>query len=565
MSKIKLLKEELLNNAPNSDPIEALVIGAGPTGLTLAAQLCSFGTSVRIVDRLADRTQESRALAVQPRSLEILDRLGLADTLVQRGSTSARLLLHFNQRLVVPVPLADIPRLDSRFRSLLFVSQAETESVLVDHLASLGLTVERGVTLVSFQVDNDGVSSTLRNANGHEEHVRSRYLVGCDGAHSTVRKVTGVAFEGGTYLQRFMLADLEIDGPLERDAIHSFVGEIGSLMVFPLARPCPWRIIGMDNSGTGIPGVGPMATELSLRDLQLFSDAITQGQLKLHDPAWLTRFQLHHRQASRYRVGKVFLAGDAAHIHSPAGAQGMNTGIQDAWNLGWKLALVSKGLAVEALLDSYEAERWPVGRFLLRYTDRLFALFAKVTSASKMAAKLRNAVGKWVLPRLVAWKALRTAAFRTISQLNIRYRKSPAVAEGHPRLRRGPRSGDRLPDHPGIHDGKPTWLHQQLTSQRFTLLLCGSRSWPASQVCSLGIQYDALLTIRRVVPMDSAGDLEVSARVLVVLGAEDAAQYLVRPDGHIAFRCGGTQLEGVAQYLARWFPERPVSAVAEGV
>ena len=554
-----------MKNASNSDPIEVLVVGAGPTGLTLAAQLCSFGTSVRIVDRLTNRTQESRALAVQPRSLEILDRLGLADSLVRRGSTSSRLLLHFNQRLIVPVSLADISRPDTRFPFLLFVSQAETESVLVDHLASLGLRIERGIALVSFKVDSDGVVSTLRHENGREEHVRSRYLVGCDGAHSTVRKVTGVAFEGGMYQQRFMLADLEIDGPIERDTIHSFVGAIGSLMVFPLGRPRSWRVIGMDNTGTDVPGVEPIAGELSLRDLQLFTDATTQGLLKLYDPAWLTRFHLHHRQASCYRVDKVFLAGDAAHIHSPAGAQGMNTGIQDAWNLGWKLALATKGLAVEILLDSYQAERWPVGRFLLRYTDRLFSLFAKATSPSKIATRLRNAMGKWVLPKLVASKTLRAVAFRTISQLDIRYRKSPAVAEGQPKLRRGPRAGDRLPDYLGRRDGKPTSLHQQLAVQRFSLLLCGPSNWPASQVRSLGNQYDALLTIRRVVPPDSAGDLEVSAEVLAKLGADEAAQYLVRPDGHIAFRSGGTQLNGVAQYLALWFPERPRRPVAEGL
>lgn len=539
------------------------MVGAGPTGLTLAAQLYCFGTSLRIVDRLVDRAQESRALAVQPRSLEILDRFGLAETLVQRGSTTARLLLHFNQRLIVPVPLVDIPVLDTRFPFLLFVSQAQTEAILADHLGSLGLTIERGVALVSFQVDNDGVSSVLRHGNGREEHVRSHYLVGCDGAHSTVRKNAGVAFEGSKYPQRFMLGDLEIDGPLERNTIHSFVGAIGSLMMFPLGRPRSWRLIGMDSSGMDIAGAEPIASELSLQDLQLFADAITQEQLKLYDPAWLTRFQVHHRQAARYRVGQVFLTGDAAHVHSPAGAQGMNTGIQDAWNLGWKLALVTKGLAAEVLLDSYEAERLPVGRFLLRYTDRLFGLFAKVTSGSKIATTLRNAVGRWVLPRLVASKTLRAAAFRTISQLNIRYRNSPAVAEGRPRLRRGPRAGDRLPDFPAIHDGKPTSLHQQLTAQRFSLMLCGPGSWPTPQVRWLENQYGALLAIRRVVATDPVSDLEVSAKVLALLGADRAAQYLVRPDGHIAFRCGGTQVNGVAQYLARWFAERPVEAVAE--
>src|SRR6266704_6714919 len=362
--------------------LDVLVVGAGPTGLTLTAQLQAVGATCRIVDRQLDRTHESRALAVQPRTLEILRGLGVAQELVARGNDAVRVELHAGGR-VVPVRLFGLGLDDTSFPFLLFVSQAETEAVLNDHLAARGVHVERGVELVAFQADQNGVTCTLRCADGQTEQARARYLVGCDGA--------GIPFVGGAYPQTFTLADLEVDGGLDRNTAYAFIGQEGILFFFPLGRPASWRLLGMHPTLQG----RQEPERPSLEELQALVDAFTGGRLRLHDPVWLTYFRLQHRHATRYRAGRVFLAGDAAHVHSPAGAQGMNTGIQDAWNLGWKLALATRGVAKEALLDSYDAERRPVGSFVVRFTDRAFAIS---TSTNPLIRALRTRVVPRVLP-----------------------------------------------------------------------------------------------------------------------------------------------------------------------
>src|SRR5262249_52196385 len=338
--------------------LDVFIVGAGPTGLALAMQLQRFGGRFRIIDKLHDRTRESRALGVQARTLELLQTFGLGEALVARGNTSTRLKLHLEGRALATVSLGNIGAADTRFPFVLFVSQAETEPGLTEYLNAAGIFVEPGSEVVAFEMA-DGVDCVVRRDDGHQERIRTRFLVGCDGAHSAVRKGAGIPFEGGSYPQDFVLGDVEADGLLEPNAINSFVGGGGVAMFFPLGRPTTWRVIAMaaaparrERSGVDL----PLTSELSLPELQRMVDAPTEGSVRVRDPAWLTRFHLHHRQVAHYRAGRVFLAGDAAHIHSPVGAQGMNTGIQDARNLGWKLALVVRGAAPDALLDTYEAE-----------------------------------------------------------------------------------------------------------------------------------------------------------------------------------------------------------------
>jgi 2-polyprenyl-6-methoxyphenol hydroxylase-like FAD-dependent oxidoreductase len=305
--------------------LDVLVVGAGPTGLALAAQLRAFGATLRIVDRQLDRVHESRALAVQPRTLEIFRGLGVAQELVALGNNAVRVELHAGGR-VVPVQLFGFGLDDTAFPFLLFVSQAETEAVLNDHLAARGVPVERGVELLAFQADQDGVTCTLRHRDGQTEQARDCYLVGCDGAGSTVRRGAGIPFVGGAYPQTFTLADLEVDGGLDRDTAYAFIGAVGILFFFPLGRAANWRLLGMHPTLSGSRGAPERPT---LAELQALSDAFSGGALRLRDPAWLAYFRLQHRHATRYRAGRIFLAGDAAHVHSPAGAQGMNDGGKD--------------------------------------------------------------------------------------------------------------------------------------------------------------------------------------------------------------------------------------------
>jgi 2-polyprenyl-6-methoxyphenol hydroxylase-like FAD-dependent oxidoreductase len=527
---------------------EVLVVGAGPTGLTLAAQLHALGARVRVVDRQLDRVHESRALAVQPRTLEVLRGLGIAQTLVERGNDTSRLQIHAGER-VVAVRLFDIGLEDTAYPFLLFVSQAETEAVLNEHLAAHGVPVERGVELVEFEAGREGVDCTLRHGDDSTERFHARFLVGCDGAHSTVRHGAAIPFEGGAYPQTFVLADLEVDGDLVRDVAHGFLGADGVLLFFPLAEPATWRIIGMRPPG----GDNEERAEPALANLQAIADAFTGRSVRLRDPVWMTYFRLHHRHAARYRAGPVFLAGDAAHVHSPAGAQGMNTGIQEAWNLGWKLALVARGVADEALLASYETERRPIGRLVLRFTD----LGARIaTSRGHILGFLRTKVALRVVPLLLRSSKARTLGFRTVAQLRIQYRRSPIVQEGEPQLSRGPRAGDRLPDARIARDEHTGWLQDAVAAPSFHLLLCGpADSWDEARLTALQDRYGGLVAIHRLTREATSGALhDRDGQAFARLGVDQAAQYLVRPDGYIGYRCGGTDLGGLDRYLARWFP-----------
>jgi 2-polyprenyl-6-methoxyphenol hydroxylase-like FAD-dependent oxidoreductase len=539
--------------------IQCLIVGAGPTGLALAAQLRRFGVTFRIIDRSLDRAHESRALAVQARTLEIFDSVDLADALVARGNTSARLVIHFGAKVVASTTLGGIGAQDTRYPFILFVSQAETERILGDHLSNAGVAIERGVELTRFEAGEQHVDCLLRHADGHEERVRAAYLLGCDGPHSFVRRGAGFAFTGGSYPEEFVLGDVEADGALEPNAINSFADGGGVAMFFPLGAPTTWRVIGMkpQNKRTkrkpstdAEPPIGP----LTLDELQAIVAIPTAGSVTVRDPAWLSNFRLHHRQVAKYREGRVFLAGDAAHIHSPVGAQGMNTGIQDAWNLGWKLALVSRGDASEALLDSYQAERWSVGRTLLRYTDQIFSTFTSAMSSGAFASWARNVVVSRMLPKVLDTPSLRSAAFRFVSELGIRYRRSPVVSEGSPALRHGPRAGDRLPDAQLTLDGKPVSLQRMVIGPNHGLLLSGDpEKWHRSRVDELVQAHGRVIKIHYLSSEASPGMLVDDGRTLVALGAQDGAQYLVRPDGYVAFRCSGYDLDATSAYLARVF------------
>jgi hypothetical protein len=256
----------------------------------------------------------------------------------------------------------------------------------------------------------------------------------------------------------------------------------------------------------------------------------------------------------------VFLAGDAAHLHSPAGAQGMNTGIQDAWNLGWKLALVSRGIADQALLDTYDAERRPVGALVVRSTDRAFSV---ATSTNPLLRALRTRLVPWVLPWALRLDRAVAAGFRTVAQLNVGYRHSPAVQEGRPPLGRGPRAGDRLPDARVARDGQGCWLGEALAGPGFQLLVCGQvGDGHPSQLTALRHRYPDTLAVHHLTPTAAPGALhDLHGQAFARLGVNDKAQYLVRPDGHIGYRCGGDDLAGLQRYLARWLPSTPSRAL----
>jgi len=513
---------------------DVLIVGAGPTGLMLANQLARRGVRMRIIDRHAGPARESRALGVQARTLEIYSHLGIADRAVALGKKADGAVLWAEGRRAARVPLGDIGRDVSPYPYLLVLGQDDNERLLGDALRARGLGVEWNTELVGLAQDSDHVTATLKNADGTRSEVRVPWLAGCDGARSTVRELNGIAFEGAPYQHVFFVADVQMTGSMVPELLNVYLWRSGFHLVFPMRETDHWRIVGI------------LPPQLRGRDNLTFEETIPTlrhevgSQLSFQACNWFSTYRIHHRRAARFHDRRCFLLGDAAHVHSPVGGQGMNTGLQDAYNLAWKLALVVSGRAAAALVHSYEDERLPVANHLLKRTDRFFSI---VVSDSWLVGLLRTRV----MPKIMGL-ALRTAAvqrivFRTISQTGIRYRGSPLSEALASLPENGPRPGDRFPwlrlkFQP---NGRLEDLYGKLDDTRFTLLVFGQAA-PPRGIPELGDR----LHIQEL-PSDPANDRELArARI------PRPSFYLLRPDGHIGL--AGARLDAAA--ASRYVSER---------
>ena len=405
--------------------LDALVVGAGPTGLTMAAELVRHGLSCRIIEQLEERSPLSRALAVQARTMEIFDDLGIAERVLERAVEAEAINVVSASGMRTRVPLRDFSWLETRFPFIHMVPQDVTETLLTEHLDTLGVRVERGLRLTIFREEADGVEATVERVGGGIERIRARWLLGCDGARSRVRKLTSLPFEGETYSDACVLGDVHVEWSLGQGELIIMPSAHGMAAAFPMPGENRYRlffIMPQDEASERAEDMAP----LSLEEFQAFADRMLPVPTRVSEPRWMSRYRLHRRGVPHYRKGRVFLAGDAAHIHSPVGGQGMNTGIQDAYNLAWKLALVTRRGLPSSLLDTYEAERLPVGHRLLTTTDRGFSLLAR---GGWLARQGRI----HVLPRVAkllfgnAWSQRRL--FRFVSQLAIHYTHSPLSTE----------------------------------------------------------------------------------------------------------------------------------------
>ncbi|MSR98605.1 NAD(P)-binding protein [Arthrobacter sp. BL-252-APC-1A] len=537
--------------------VDVLIVGAGPTGLALAAQLSGYGTSFRIIDRRQGPSTQSRALAVQPRTLEALRPFGISAAMAGRGTPAHQLKLHLPEE-TVSVGLFDVGIEDSAHQQLLFLPQSETEQILLSYLASRGVRVERGAELLELErlVPDDpfaGMEARVQRQDRGIDRIRARYIVGADGAESTVRRRAGMDFRGSGYADTFVLADLEVDGA-DPGAVHAYPTEDGFMVLFPLGRPASWRMISLKERGDN--------SAVTLESLQAVADKFSGGGLVLHDPKWISSFRLSHQMAEFFQSGSVFLAGDAAHVHSPIGGQGMNTGIQDALNLGWKLALGARGLATDELIDSYDAERRPVARGIVGFTDRLFKL---ATSRSGLKKLPRTKLLPALAPSIAANERLRSRAFRTMSQLGIHYRGSTMTESALNRrpalLTSGPRPGDRLPDAVVHYQEKERRLQDLVAAPGFHLLLTGP-GWPEDtpqQIHAALAGLGRLLTVQRLVvgskltPSGPGVIEDVSGLAFERLGLSPRRPevLVIRPDGYIGYRSSGTDITGAVAYLER--------------
>ncbi|WP_030131535.1 FAD-dependent monooxygenase [Pseudomonas sp. QTF5] len=416
---------------------DVLIIGAGPTGLVLALWLSKLGIGVRIIDKTSAPGTTSRALAVQARTLELYRQLDLSDTVVQNGHRVAAANFWVKGEPVAHLPLSTIGEGLTPYAFLEMYPQDEHERLLIERLEAFGITVERDTELQSFEETGDGITARLRLPDGQQETCQACYLAGCDGARSIVRKTLDTGFPGGTYQQIFYVADVQARGPTFNGELHVDLDEADFLAVFPLAGEGRARLIGTVRDERA-----DRAETLQFEDVS--SRAIEHLKVQIDQVNWFSTYRVHHRVADHFRTGRAFLLGDAAHVHSPAGGQGMNTGIGDAINLAWKLAAVLSGGATTKLLDSYETERIAFARRLVATTDRVFNF---VTAEGRVADLLRMRVAPFLIPKMTSLEAVREFMFRTVSQTTLNYRGMP-LSEG---VAGDVHGGDRLP---WAHDGK---------------------------------------------------------------------------------------------------------------
>ncbi|MFF4590274.1 FAD-dependent monooxygenase [Streptomyces sp. NPDC001388] len=522
--------------------VDVLVVGAGPTGLALALQAHDHGARVRIVERRPEAFRPSRALILHPRTLEVLRPLGVTDALLAKADTAPSAVLHLGRR-AVRAGLADLALPDTAFPHLSLLRQMDVETVLARALADRGVPVERGTELVTVRDDGPSARAVLRTPEGVQE-IRCPFVGGCDGPASVVRTCAGVGWNGRPYPEEVVLADLELDGDPVGSGAEVFPGRRGLLLLFPLGEQATWRLLATraspGGSGPEFGQPGPAVPQAELQ--RLLGDAGLDARIERL--AWSARVPLQYRLARRFRRGRLFLAGDAAHNYSPATGQGMNAGIQDAMNLGWKLAFAAgrsagstSGWDTTALLDSYDRERRPVACRRLVLTHTAFWAEASTGRIPSWLRAVASARAAPAVPVLLARRRLVAEGIRLISQLRVTYRHSPLSVEGTPHLRGAPRPGDRLPDATVSTGGPPQRLHALLARPGVHLL----------------VQRDA-----DPVPPELLGP---RVTVLRLTNSPGRGVVAVRPDGHVGFRCASA---GTAAGLDDWLSLICATAETQG-
>jgi 3-(3-hydroxy-phenyl)propionate hydroxylase len=533
-----------------------LVVGAGPTGLSMAAELARHGVQCRVIDKAQAPSEKSKAIVLQARTLEVLSLMQLADDFVAAGHPVHAGSIYSNGKRILHIRFDN---LDSTYPYILLLAQPQTERILGDRLRQLGVTVERGVELLSLSQDAEKATVELRAHNGRTERSRVDWVVGCDGPHSTVRRALGIPFEGHAFEQVFVLADVHVESRFTDSEAHIFSEHGDICAIFPLGNG-RYRVIA-DNPPMNLAGRDP-----TLDECQRMVNARMHERVTLSEPEWIASFRVNSRMVKELRSRRVFLAGDAAHIHSPAGGQGMNTGIQDALNLAWKLALVCSGRSDPSLLDSYQSERYPVERSVLRQTDVMFRVAG---ASSGLGAFIRQHVA----PLLGSLDFVQHEAARIVSEIGIEYEHSPIVEDHY--VPHGPRAGDRAPDAVArlAPDGATIHVLDVCSRPQHTLLIIVDAPVHVELaddvsrkiVASYGDVITPVIVSDATQPRDNAGVPSItgaSTRLPGSLrdeyGSVRPAMYLVRPDGYIGFRAPlKASTDDLTQYLARLMPHRP--------
>jgi 2-polyprenyl-6-methoxyphenol hydroxylase-like FAD-dependent oxidoreductase len=507
--------------APAAPDTSVLIAGAGPTGLVLALWLTHLGIRVRLIDKASQPGANSRALAVQARTLELYSQLNLASAVVERGRHVTAINLWASAKKVTRAVFADMGAGLSPFPFALVFPQDEHERLLIDRLAALGVLVERQTELLGFEDAGDHILARLQLPGGVTQTCTASFIAGCDGAHSVVRQSLHIGFPGGEYTHLFYVADVQAGGPTVNGELHVGLDKTDFLAVFPFPEAGRVRLVGTVRNDQA----ERQRDQLSWQDVS--QRVIDWIRIDVQHVNWFSTYRVHHRVAEHFRHQRAFLLGDAAHIHSPVGGQGMNTGIGDAINLAWKLAAVLHHQALPAILDTYEPERIAFARRLVATTDRAFTA---VTSTGALARLLRLHIVPFFLPSFFRFAAMRRFLFRTVSQTAVNYRGS-RLSQG----RAGPvHGGDRLPWVLTGPADNPLGNFAPLSSLAWQLHIYGNVPSAVRALCE-----------QRRLPLH----LFPWHRGMRRAGLRPNALYLLRPDGYIALADPEASATQLAAYL----------------
>jgi 2-polyprenyl-6-methoxyphenol hydroxylase-like FAD-dependent oxidoreductase len=501
------------------DQPKVLIVGAGPTGLVLALWLVKSGVPVRIIDKSEGPGTTSRATIIHARNLEFYHQLGIDQIAISGGLEMTKINLWIRGKRAVRLELGDFGQDISPYPYVLIFPQDKQEQMLVGELEKLGVYVERNTELVSFETTDEGIKARIMK-NGQTEFCATNYLAGCDGAHSTVRKEMGVGFEGGTYSNTFYVADIKADGPAANGEMHAALDTADFMIIFPMKGETNVRLVGSLGPGQ------EKTTELKWEDVN--KDILARMRMDVKKLNWFSSYRVHHRVATSFRQKNIFLLGDAAHVHSPVGGQGMNTGIGDAINLAWKLAAVIKAESNESLLNSYEIERIPFARKLVNTTDRAFSF---VTADGWLAKKVRLYLVPFIASLLFGFKLIKRFLFRTVSQTAIKYPQS-FLSEGKAGKIQG---GDRLP-----------WVNNSsMSTGNFEPLK--SRQWQVHCFGSISSALEHLFTEKKI-PFYVFEWTDAVRKA----GYLQNAIYIVRPDGYVGLADAKGDVFTISEYLSKY-------------
>ncbi len=510
--------------------IDVLIAGAGPTGLMMALLCRRLGLSYRIIDKNSGPATESKAIGIQSRSLELFHKLGIVDQFLKKGMKASGVKIHQHGELKLEVDMSDMARTDTIYPFIFFLSQTETETILLKEVPN----VERNTKLHSFKDKKNGVTAVIINSSGDRETIVAKFLCGCDGAHSRVRKCLDLEFKGDSYGSEFLMADCAVDWSGGHDKVQVFFDN-GTISVFFPLKDNQSRVLTISPHSLESQPKTKTTTSYpaSLHQLEKEFKKGAHLDVKLSDPTWVARYHVHHRTVDKMRVGNVFLLGDAAHIHSPVGAQGMNTGLQDANNLAWKLkAAIMHSSSADEILDTYQMERLPIAKHLIQFTDKIFAA---IINQNKFVIAGRNLVMPLVGKILMSVPKGRRMIFRFISQLNIHYHSNFVSRSNAIRIIQ---AGERAPDNVL---NRSTSLHDLFKGYEFHAVAVKRTSFNDLEVSRV---YDHMeeLGISNVhfLRGDDKNDgysIQVMQDFFKCWNIEQEGLFIIRPDGYIGY-CG---------------------------